>query len=93
MTFNAKEIENITILAKEVEGLEALLDFEWDGYFDRKAIAERYGFSIPVFEGSTDAAFKATWQRLVAACKGDEALAREVTGVDPSYLEYTFKLI
>lgn len=91
--FNAKEIETISTLAKEVEGLETLLDFEWDGFFDRKAIAERYGLSIPAFEGSTDAAFKSTWQRLVAACKGDEALAKEVTGVDPSYLEYTFKLV
>lgn len=93
MTFNAKEIEIISVLAKEVEGLEALLDFEWDGFYDRRAIAERYGLTVPSFEGSTDAAFKATWQRLVAACKGDEALAKEVTGVDPSYLEYTFKLI
>lgn len=58
MTFNEKDIEVITSVAKEVEGLEVLLDFEWDGFFDRKAIAERYGLSVPKFEGSTDAAFK-----------------------------------
>ena len=93
MTFNERDIEVITVLAKEVEGLEALLDFEWDGFYDRKAIAERYGLTVPSFEGSTDAAFKEAWRRLVSACKGDESLAKEVTGVDPSYLKYTFKLI
>ena len=88
MTFNSRNLSNITFYAKEVNELIDLVEFEEESLVERQAITYEFGASAPDDKLEGAERLRGVWPLLLKACGGNKALAAEVSGCKLADIEY-----